>query len=396
MHEKRWHDIVAEVHGTIPRLVEDFLAAFTRSGRYGDSLVGEDELRLTAFEVFARITDMLVGAMDEEELRTHAQSLGRRRAHQGVELATLIDAIQLDFTVLWEHLRRAAGPDQEVLIDHVAQVHSIVTMYNLVVRDAYRLEEARGQHDVHRAHARHLERLFAAETLGTLGIAEITRALNLDTECHFDVVVAHPTAAVELRTLLDEPISSGEAFGHGVRGMFVAFCPKEHSSSEHSAGLPTTELTNIPGVLFRDVIGLAGVRAAAHQAPHIFDATGPLSHLTEAADALWAVAGDALADFSASGITELTQIIAELRLKNMPLYRTVTIYLDYGSIKDSAEALHCHRNTVLNRLRHLTELTGLDITRPKDAARVLLALHRMNRKHLCTDTTSTAVQWVDA
>ncbi len=385
MHEKRWHDIVAEVHGTIPRLVEDFLAAFTRSGRYGDSLVSEDELRLTAFEVFARITDVLGGAMDEEELRTHAQSLGRRRAHQGVELATLIDAIQLDFAVLWEHLRRAAGADQEALIDHVAQVHSVVTMYNLVVRDAYRLEEARGQHDVHRAHARHLERLFAAESLGALDIAEITRALNLDAECHFDIVVAHPTAAVELRTLLDEPISSGEAFGHGVRGMFVAFWPKEQCSSNHSAELsasvelPTTELTEIPGVLFQDAIGLAGVRAAAHQAPRIFDATGPLSQLTEAADALWAVAGDALADFTASGITELTQTIAELRLKNMPLYQTITTYLDCGSIKDSAEALHCHRNTVLNRLRHLTELTGLDITRPKDAARVLLALHRTNR-----------------
>lgn len=386
MHEKRWHDIVAEVHGTIPRLVEDFLAAFTRSGRYGDSLVSEDELRLTAFEVFARITDVLVGAMDEEELRTHAQSLGRRRAHQGVELATLIDAIQLDFTVLWEHLRRAAGDDQGALIDHVAQVHSAVTMYNLVVRDAYRLEEARGQHDMHRAHARHLERLFAAESLGTLGIAEITRALNLDADCHFDVVVAHPTAAVELRALLDEPISSGEAFGHGLRGMFVAFWPSEQGPREqgpnhqrpsvHSTEYRTAEMAEISGVLFRNVIGLTGARAAAHQAPRIFDATGPLSQLTEAPDALWAVAGDALADFTASGMTELTQTIAELRLNNAPLYQTITTYLDCGSIKGSAQALHCHRNTVLNRLRHVSELTGLDITRPKDAARILLALHR--------------------
>ena len=374
MHEQRWHDIVAEVQGTIPRLVEDFLAAFSRSGRYGDSLVSEDELRLTAFEVLARISDVLVGAMNEEELRAHAQSLGRRRAHQGVELATLIDAIQLDFTVLWEHLRRAAGADQEVLIDHVTQLHSVVTMYNLVVRDAYRLEEARGQHDVHRAHARHLERLFAAESLGTLGIAEITRALNVDTDCHFDVVVAHPTAAVELRALLDEPISSGEAFGHGVRGMFVAFWPSA-DLTEHI----TTELADISGVLFRDVTGLAGVRAAAHQAPRIFDATGPLSQLTEASDALWAVAGDALADFTASGMAELTETIAELRLSNESLYLTITTYLDCGSIKDSAEALHCHRNTVLNRLRQVTELTGLDITRPKDAARALLALHRTTR-----------------
>ncbi|MHC2548282.1 PucR family transcriptional regulator [Corynebacterium hesseae] len=379
MHEKRWHDIVAEVHGTIPRLVEDFLAAFSRSGRYGDSLVSEDELRLTAFEVFARITDVLVGTMDEEELRTHAQSLGRRRAHQGVALATLIDAIQLDFTVLWEHLRQAAGADQEALIDHVAQVHSVVTMYNLVVRDAYRLEEARGQHDVHRAHARHLERLFAAESLGALGIAEITRALNLDDDCHFDVAVAHPTAAVEMRALLDAPISSGEVFGHGVRGMFVAFWPISQRPSGQSTRDIGAGLATISGILFRDVIGLAGVRAAAQQAPRIFDATGPLDQLTDAADTLWAVAGDAIADFPASGITELTQAITELRLANAPLYQTITTYLNCGSIKDSAEALHCHRNTVLNRLRQVTELTGLDITRPKDAARALLALHRTKR-----------------
>ncbi|MFG6304448.1 helix-turn-helix domain-containing protein [Corynebacterium hesseae] len=57
----------------------------------------------------------------------------------------------------------------------------------------------------------------------------------------------------------------------------------------------------------------------------------------------------------------------------------MTTYLDCGSIKDSAEALHCHRNTVLNRLRQVTELTGLDITQPKDAARALLALHRTER-----------------
>ena len=219
-----------------------------------------------------------------------------------------------------------------------------------------------------------MERLFAAESLGTLGIAEITRALNVDKDCHFDVVVAHPTAAVELRALLDEPISSGEAFGHGVRGMFVAFW----SSADLTEPI-TTELADLSGVLFRDVTGLAGARAAAHQAPRIFDATGPLSQLTEAPDALWAVAGDALADFTASGIAELTQTIAELRLSNESLYLTITSYLDCGSIKDSAEALHCHRNTVLNRLRHLTELTGLDITRPKDAARVLLALHRAAR-----------------
>ena len=101
MHEERWREIVAEVHSDIPRLVEDFLTAFTAAGRYGDSLVSEDELRLTAFEVFARITEVLVGAMDMSELRTHAQNLGRRRAQQGAKNSDLEMGIPGDLVALY-------------------------------------------------------------------------------------------------------------------------------------------------------------------------------------------------------------------------------------------------------------------------------------------------------
>ena len=371
MHENRWREIVAEVHGHIPRMVEDFFTTFSTTGRYGDSLVSEDELRLTAFEVFARITDVLVGAMDETELRSHAQELGRRRARQGVDLAMLVDAIQLDFDVLWTHLRRAAGTDEHVLIEHVAHLHSVVTLYNLVVRDAFRMEEARSQHDVRLVHARHLERLLAAENLDPLGVAELARALNIDPLTTCDVVISHPTSAVELRALFDAPIASGTAYGHGMRGMFVAFWPS-------TAGTPvdSTALSAIPGIRFSTVTGLAGVRAAARQAPRLFDATGPLPHLSEAPDLFWAVAADAIADFEGSPITQLTGTIATLRTENTPVYDTLSTYLNSGSIKATAEHLHCHRNTVINRLHHITSLSGLDVTQPKGAALALLCLHR--------------------
>ena len=373
MHEDRWREIVTEVHSDIPRLVEDFLTAFTAAGRYGDSLVSEDELRLTAFEVFARITEVLVGAMDKSELRTHAQNLGRRRAQQGVELASLIDAIQLDFDVLWTRLREAAGTDQSTLIEHVAHLHSVVTLYNLMVRDAYRVEEARSQHDVRLAHARHLERLLAAEDIDPLVVAEIARALDVDADTHVHVVVAHPTAAVDLRALLDAPIASGTAFGHGTRGMFVAFWPA--GAGAHDS-VDSHKLAVIPGVRFSTVKGLAGVRAAARQAPRLFDAAGTLPRLIDASDLLWAVAGDAIANFEGSPITQATEAITTLRTTNAPVYDTLATYLDTGSIKSTAEALHCHRNTVINRLHHVTTATSLDVTQPKGAALALLSLYR--------------------
>ena len=122
--------------------------------------------------------------------------------------------------------------------------------------------------------------------------------------------------------------------------------------------------------------GLAGVRAAARQAPRLFDATTPLPNLSEAPDLFWAIAGDAIANFEGSPVAELTDAISTLRSENKPAYDTLCAYLNTGSIKATAESLRCHRNTVINRLHHITALSGLDVTQPKGAALALLCLHR--------------------
>lgn len=49
-------------------------------------------------------------------------------------------------------------------------------------------------------------------------------------------------------------------------------------------------------------------------------------------------------------------------------------YLHTGSLLGTAATIYCHRNTVLNRLHRIEELTGLDITKPADAALAMVAL----------------------
>jgi DNA-binding PucR family transcriptional regulator len=55
---------------------------------------------------------------------------------------------------------------------------------------------------------------------------------------------------------------------------------------------------------------------------------------------------------------------------------TLRIYLDTGSISETARRLYCHRNTVINRLARLSGSTGLDPAVPRDAGalRLLLAV----------------------
>lgn len=55
---------------------------------------------------------------------------------------------------------------------------------------------------------------------------------------------------------------------------------------------------------------------------------------------------------------------------------TLRIYLDTGSVTETARRLYCHRNTVINRLARVTSSTGLDPAVPRDAGalRLLLAV----------------------
>lgn len=373
MHDHEWHNIVKEVHADVPALVDDFLAAFSEVGNYGESVVTDQELRLTAFEVLSMIMDVLAGASNETKLHRHAEELGRRRAQQGVPIASLVDAIQLDFNVIWARLRLAARSNPQALIEHVDELHGIVTKYNFYVRDAFRREQARAAQDMRLANVRYLERLYASESLGKIGLAEVSQVLGVAVDAPCTAVVFHPGTSIEARSQFEAHTSSGTTFGHTFRGMYAVFWVM--TGPESPLEIPKA-ITKLPGVRFQSLRGLAQVRSAVRSASQIFRSTGPLERLEESKDLLWAVAGDALVDFVGSGVTELTAEIHRLRTSDPALIDTVTTYLGTGSIKETAAKMYCHRNTVINRLRQFSAATRQDITNPQDAALVLLSLRR--------------------
>ncbi len=173
MHDSDWERILKEVQSDIPGLVDDFIADFSSLGSYGNSPVSEKELRRTAFEVLTMLMEAIAGTLDDTTFRQHADALGRRRAQQGVPISTLIDAVQLDFLVIWNRIRQAAGGNQEVLISHVDQLHNAVAKYNFFVRDGFRRENARIAQDLRLANARHLDKLFSSASIDTITIKEI-------------------------------------------------------------------------------------------------------------------------------------------------------------------------------------------------------------------------------
>lgn len=83
-------------------------------------------------------------------------------------------------------------------------------------------------------------------------------------------------------------------------------------------------------------------------------------------------------------ITQISQVIEDLRgyvldpLHDVHDYEliveTIQVYAGSGSVSDTASALHCHRNTVMNRIRRFEEVTGISLRSPRSLAMVQLCL----------------------
>jgi DNA-binding PucR family transcriptional regulator len=64
-----------------------------------------------------------------------------------------------------------------------------------------------------------------------------------------------------------------------------------------------------------------------------------------------------------------------LRAAGPTVLHTLSTYLEQaGSLEGTARLLFVHPNTVRYRLRRVTEVTGCDATRPRDAFRLTLGL----------------------
>lgn len=371
--DEQWSGLVQQVRDDLDEVVDDFLVLFHESGYYREDVVDNAELRATASSILGLFLVQLEFGIDEDVLAAHARQLGTKRAHQGVRLSALVDAIQIDFTVLWDRFRRNVAPEQlPMLVDHVDDIQKLVSRYTVYIRGAYAAEQARARHDARFAHARHIERLFSAERLGPQAVGAISRALGISDGAAIDLTVYHPNAWAPAQTALEPLAAKGEIFGHGYRGLYAAFSPAADGSSDQAIIRSHTD--NLGGVTFDRLPGLAAVRSAVRGCVAMFDAAENPGQLIPVGDAAWALAAQHLHPLLPGELQRAHAAVAQMRADAPDVLETVAAYLQSGSTKDVADALHCHRNTVVNRLQAFKTQAGLDITVPAQAAVALSAL----------------------
>ncbi len=368
-----WLATLADLRADMDALVADFISRLRAAGSGYESITAED-LHLTAHETLTLLISELRGEPTPQALRDLPQRLGVRRARQGVDRDRLLEAVRLDYRVLWAGLTRVVDPaDSHLLVEHAEVVLSTVEEYIREVQVAFLNERDVLARDSRATETRALARLLSAEDPAAAA-EDVAADLGLPVGAAYEAIFVPDSAAAQARQRVADLQYTRQRFliwdfDDGV--LFVR---------PQSAVLGSHPLAAVRGVVVAEIDGLAGVAAAARLA-HRLAPHAPEGRLSDEQELWVPVAAHALAPIL-PGLSPaaLAALRAAAPAERERLVSTFLSYCETGSVKLTAEAGFVHRNTVVNRLRSFHDLTGMDPTVPRDAARALIALAGLRRE----------------
>ncbi|QYJ03648.1 helix-turn-helix domain-containing protein [Nocardioides panacisoli] len=349
-------------------MIERANPGYRRSG-----LVPREDLWHSCHTNIDRILELLSRALDPAREATEpgtpmlpddaveydaARATGKRRSDQGLPLDDVLRSFRMGGRIIWDDLL-AEAPDMgvEALREVGTQLWEIV--------DATSAQVARSYHQAEREHVRADEQLRVRLWEGVLGgrgvepgfAHEAGRTLQLPPEDPMVVVVA-PVVDLDLaRHVLSGHHMAWTSRSGDVVGLVV---PGEGDASATYDALERLAVrSGLVGVSM-PVDGLALAHVGLHQATLALRAATPDAGLARfdahLPEALLFSAPDIAAHLV--GVW-LDPVLALPHAEAQVLLDTVRGWVaTSGSATRTGELVHCHRNTVLNRLRRVEEVTG--------------------------------------
>ncbi|MFP5071560.1 PucR family transcriptional regulator [Pseudonocardia nantongensis] len=393
--DARWEELVTRLRGDSDALFRAFLARVRLVPPYARGLVPtermEDDATRTFDYLLRRIGDTPVPA----RLAEIGTEIGRDRAHRGVPLNDLLTAVRLNFRIVWDALREQAGTgDGPLLVERVDRVWAAVEEHALQVQVAYQDEgaliarERRGERSM--LVAALLDRVDGPDDVlpdpGPDEVARVARALAVDVDDDLLVVVAPASAGGQLHRAAATLAAQGRPVHVQALARHAVLLARwtGAAAEQGPAGIRALRsglgglLDTVPCVLGPPAHGVPTVPASARTALRAVDALPDLTGPVDPYDAWLPVAAAGLSGARGIGPELVSSVLGGLGTlapaERDRLLDTVRAWARTGSVTAVARELWCHRNTVLNRLRRCTELTGRDVTVPDQATVLLLAL----------------------
>ncbi|MFI6938319.1 PucR family transcriptional regulator [Streptomyces sp. NPDC050418] len=298
---------------------------------------------------------------DVEDLEAAATETGRRRAEQGMPLDTVLRAYRRGGRVLWQAM---AGPlrdgaEHELIPDVAGALWETIDRFSTVMSDAYRLTQI----ELHHRQDSRRGALFAALLEGrgsdpaVAGAAAAT--LGLPPRDRYAVVVIDQNPAAP-----PNPEPALQAVG---MWSFWRTRAEQYVGLVRLGPAHPDELTD---VLRKDPGGTAGISPPFEE---LACADTALRHAQRAlrtlppGSATAAQLDERLVEAALAGDTEIADRllgrylggVLDCGAERPVLLETLRTWLDTGcSASRAADLLYCHRNTVLNRILRVCELTG--------------------------------------
>ncbi|MFT4470619.1 helix-turn-helix domain-containing protein [Arthrobacter sulfonylureivorans] len=364
--EPEWMELIQRLWQERDSLVSDFLERFA-SISYEGALVPDEDVHRTAADTMEMFLFLLAGLELPADLQSLPRDVAARRARQGVPMEAFLSAVRNDFRVLWKGLERVArGHGTEILVANMDRVLDTVENYVSSIQQAFSEEEALLARDKQLHRQRLLSRLFNTDTRNTSEMSDIAAGLEVQSSDVFEMMAVTRETAAKLPR---QPGADRQTFSYERAGALYLF-RVARAGRTWQDDPPEFPAGYVPGVE-----GLAAIPQAAASALVLATKHGEEAGLATVPGTWMTIARDllenALPGFSHPITAALDHCTPHERQRLLQVARS---YGRTGSIKETAEELYCHRNTVVNRLHSLEEVIGLDLTVPAQAALALVAL----------------------
>ena len=357
------------VEAITDRLVETIVR--DNAGYQTSVTVTREDLRRSCHDNIDRVLEILRDALgdrglppEDEPVYGAARETGRRRAEQGLPLADVLRSFRIGGRLIWDDLVEQGDADLDPL-----EVREIGTRLWEVV-DATSGQVATSYHHQELALVRADEQQRAELWEGVLGgrarepgfAREASLLLDLPVDAHLLVVVA-----AELSLRLAEQVLAPHATAWVRRTADVVglVALREDSPRETLKALDKLAVESEGALGVSSVSpGLSGVEQGYVQASLALRAQGTVVGLARFDDRLPEALLLGSPEVAARLIERwLGPVLALVPGESRALIDTLLAWVNSGgSATRTAALVHCHRNTVANRLHRFTELTGHRLT----------------------------------
>jgi len=312
---------------------------------------------------------------------------GRRRAKQGIPMEMVLNAYTLGTRVLWEALLAQGARDnidEQVLLVAGQQVWSALDVQNAVFIEAYRRESVR----LHRRDLQRQQSILDALVEGRGADPDFANdareVLGIGAEMAVACVVAPYDGSLE--EPLIAPTDRLERHGiishwHVRGGLYFGLLAGDLQRDADLAELLTPLSTGRVAVAIAPD-GVAGFATA-------FQLAARTTETARVGETCVLAVSQRLPEVLLAGNPEVAALLVRETVAPIlaqpphvaeTLRQTLAALLEHdGSAKHAAEALYCHRNTVIYRAKQIEELTGRSLSDPRDKLLLSLGLLAQGR-----------------